>query len=31
MSNTVDMPQIILKPIEHLVPYARNARTHSDE
>jgi len=25
------MPQIVARPIEALIPYARNARTHSDE
>jgi DNA modification methylase len=31
MTDTVSAPQIELRPIEHLVPYARNSKTHSDE
>lgn len=29
MGLDVDVPQIKLRPLEHLVPYARNSRTHS--
>jgi ParB-like chromosome segregation protein Spo0J len=30
-ANKHQAPQIIARPIEALIPYARNARTHSDE